>query len=360
MEVLPLEKPLLELSNRIAELRQCARQTSVTDGARSDKELGEEIRILEKQFEGLAQEIFSKLSPYEVTQLSRHPHRPYTLDVVEQLCTDFMELQGDRNFMNDNAIVGGLALFRGRRVVIVGHQKGRGTKENMKRNFGMPRPEGYRKALRLMSLAERFHLPILTFIDTPGAYPGIDAEERGQSEAIAKNIMVMFKLGVPIISVVLGEGGSGGALAIGVGNRLLMMQLSTYSVISPEGCASILWKDGSQAPRAAEALGITAMHALKLGVADEVIEEPLGGAHWRPKEAISNIGNALERHLEELCQMNPMQLREDRSQKFNAMGAVQTLNPVSPFRREEPIVGDWAKSWQEIERASQLGSLGKR
>jgi acetyl-CoA carboxylase carboxyl transferase subunit alpha len=357
MEVLPLEKPLLELSNRIAELRVSARQASVNDGLRSLKsgarengELAEEIRILEQQFESLALEIFSKLTPYEVTQLSRHPHRPYTLDIVEQLCTDFMELQGDRNFMNDNAIVGGLANFRGQRVVVVGHQKGRGTKENMKRNFGMPKPEGYRKALRLMSLAERFHLPILTFIDTPGAYPGIDAEERGQSEAIAKNIMVMFKLGVPIVSLVVGEGGSGGALAIGVGNRLLMMQLATYSVISPEGCASILWKDGSQAARAAEALGITAQHALQLEVIDEIVPEPLGGAHWHPKAAIENIGDALEKHLLELKRLSPAQLRRQRAEKFERMGPVQTLEPVSPFRREEPPVKGWDKRWEDVAR----------
>jgi len=348
MDVLPLEKPLLELSNRIAELRVSARQASLSEGKGRDKELGEEIRILERQFEALAQEIFTQLSPYEVTQLSRHPHRPYTLDVVEQLCTDFMELQGDRNFMNDNAIVGGLASFRGQRVVIVGHQKGRGTKENMKRNFGMPKPEGYRKALRLMSLAERFRLPILTFIDTPGAYPGIDAEERGQSEAIAKNIMVMFKLGVPIISVVLGEGGSGGALAIGVCNRMLMMQLATYSVISPEGCASILWKDGSQAPRAAEALGITAQHAMKFGVIDDIIAEPRGGAHWRPKEAIANIGDALERHLKELTALSPEELRTQRSRKFNMMGPVRTLDSISPFRREDPLVPEWDTPWESI------------
>ena len=370
MEVLPLEKPLLELSNRIAELRVSARQASVSDAPRTHKGaragaaivgaeredrrgndgLSEEIRNLEKQFETLAKEIFSNLTPYEVTQLSRHPHRPYTLDIVEQLCTDFMELQGDRNFMNDNAIVGGLAQFRGHRVVIVGHQKGRGTKENMKRNFGMPKPEGYRKALRLMSLAERFHLPILTFIDTPGAYPGIDAEERGQSEAIAKNIMVMFKLGVPIISLVVGEGGSGGALAIGVGNRLLMMQLATYSVISPEGCASILWKDGSQAARAAEALGITAQHAQSLGVCDGIIPEPLGGAHWKPKEAIDSIGDTLERHLIELIKLSPDQLRKHRAEKFERMGAVQTLDPVSPYRREEPPVAAWGKTWEQVVR----------
>jgi acetyl-CoA carboxylase carboxyl transferase subunit alpha len=306
MDVLPLERPLFELSNRIAELRVTVAQSGSEGSGPSGvggthiggRNLHEEIAFLEQQFEVLAQQIYSGLTPYQVTQLSRHPNRPYTLDVVGQLCTDFIELYGDRNFMDDAAIVGGIGVFRGHKCVFVGHQKGRGTKDNLKRNFGMPRPEGYRKALRLMSLAERFNLPIVTFIDTPGAYPGKDAEERGQSEAIAKNIMVMFKLRVPIICFVLGEGGSGGALAIGVGDRVLMMQNSVYSVISPEGCASILWKDGSRAADAAANLGLTAPSALELGVIDEVIKEPLGAAHWRPKEAIERIGEALERHLE--------------------------------------------------------------
>lgn len=348
MEVLPLERPLLDLSNRIGELRAQARHSQIA--GKNEKELGEEIKAFEEQFETLAKQIFSNLTPYEITQLSRHPHRPYTLDIVKQLCDDFIELQGDRNFMDDAAIVGGLGTFRGHRVVFVGHQKGRGTKENMKRNFGMPRPEGYRKALRLMSLAERFKLPIITFIDTPGAYPGIDAEERGQSEAIAKNIMVMFKLGVPIISVVVGEGGSGGALAIGVGNRVLMLQYSTYSVISPEGCASILWKDGSQADRAAAALGVTAQNALQLGVIDEIIEEPLGGAHWKPAEAIASLGNVLEKHLLELGQMSSEQLKKQRHQKFASMGRVVAREPVSPFRTEEAPNSEWMQSWEQITR----------
>jgi acetyl-CoA carboxylase carboxyl transferase subunit alpha len=348
MEVLPLERPLLDLSNRIGELRAQARHSHLA--GKNEKELAEEIKALEDQFETLAKQIFSNLTPYEITQLSRHPHRPYTLDIVKQLCDDFIELQGDRNFMDDAAIVGGLGTFRGHRVVFVGHQKGRGTKENMKRNFGMPRPEGYRKALRLMSLAERFKLPIITFIDTPGAYPGIDAEERGQSEAIAKNIMVMFNLGVPIISVVVGEGGSGGALAIGVGNRVLMLQYSTYSVISPEGCASILWKDGTQADRAAAALGVTAQNALQLGVIDEIIAEPLGGAHWKPAEAIESLGQALEKHLLELSQMSSEQLKKQRNQKFASMGRVVAREPVSPFRTEEAPNSKWMQSWEQITR----------
>ena len=349
MEVLPLEKPLLELSNRIAELRVSARQSLATENrGRNERELTDEIKILEGQFETLADQIFSGLSAYEITQLSRHPHRPYTLDIVEQLCTDFIELQGDRNFMDDNAIVGGLAVFRGRKIMVVGHQKGRGTKENMKRNFGMPKPEGYRKALRLMSMAERFNLPIFTFIDTPGAYPGIDAEERGQSEAIAKNIMVMFKLAVPIITVVVGEGGSGGALAIGVGNRVLMMQYSTYSVISPEGCASILWKDGSQADRAATALGVTAKNAFDLGVIDEIVPEPLGGAHWKPKEAIATLGDHLERHLSELSLLSRDELRAHRLAKFTKIGPVEQRDPVSPFRSEKSPVPEWDQTWQSV------------
>ncbi len=349
MEVLPLEKPLLELSNRIAELRVCARQSSVMEGRKNSTELSEEIKVLEDKFETLAQQIFSELTPYEVTQLSRHPHRPYTLDIIAELCEDFIELQGDRNFMNDPSIVGGIGVFRGQRAVLLGHQKGRGTKENVFRNFGMPRPEGYRKALRLMSLAERFKIPIITFIDTPGAYPGIDAEERGQSEAIAKNIMVMFKIGVPIVSVVVGEGGSGGALAIGVGNRLLMMQYSTYSVISPEGCASILWKDGSQAFRAAAALGVTAQNALHLGVADEIIPEPLGGAHWKPKIAIQAMGDCIEKHLKELMPLNAQQLKDQRVKKYNAMGKVTKKEAISPFRSAALPFPGWDTPWEDIE-----------
>ncbi|MEY2986515.1 MAG: hypothetical protein RJB13_36 [Pseudomonadota bacterium] len=352
MEILPLERPLLELSNRIAELRTQARQTVV--GGKQEGELQTEIHTLEEQFEVLAKQIFSNLTPYEITQLSRHPHRPYTLDIVHQLCDDFIELQGDRNFMDDPSIVGGLGNFRGTRVLFVGHQKGRGTKENMKRNFGMPRPEGYRKALRLMSLAERFKLPIVTFIDTPGAYPGIDAEERGQSEAIAKNIMVMFKLGVPIICVVVGEGGSGGALAIGVGNRVLMFQYSTYSVISPEGCASILWKDGTRADQAAAALGVTAQHAQKLGVVDEIVPEPLGGAHWKPVEAISTLGDILERHLLELSQLSSDQLRRQRHQKFAQMGRVEAREPVSPFRTDVAPDPAWMQSWEQLAQAGSV------
>lgn len=356
MEVLPLERPLLELNNKIAELRVSSLQTKraavSSAGASSDSDqdsgLDAEITRLEKQFGALARQIFGSLTPYQVTQLSRHPNRPYTLDVVAQLCDDFMELSGDRNFMDDAAIVGGIGLFRGLRCVFLGHQKGRGTKDNLKRNFGMPRPEGYRKALRLMSLAERFNMPIVTFIDTPGAYPGKDAEERGQSEAIAKNIMVMFKLRTPIVTVVLGEGGSGGALAIGVADRVLMMENSIYSVISPEGCASILWKDGSRAADAAANLGLTARQALKLGVIDGVIEEPLGAAHWRPKEAIESIGQAIEHHLKDLLPLSREELVSQRVEKFCKMGAVGESGPAESIVSSSGWGPEWTCKWADL------------
>ena len=348
MEVLPLEKPLLELRNRIEELRSSA---ALVTGDKDDiegTEFENEINMLEGQFETLAKEIFSGLSPYETAQLSRHPHRPYTLDYIRQLCTDFIELHGDRNYMDDASIVGGLALLKGERVMIVGHQKGRGTKENVKRNFGMPRPEGYRKALRLFSLAERMKLPIITFIDTAGAWPGKDAEERGQAEAIAKNIMVMSRLKVPIICTVIGEGGSGGALALGVGNRILMMQRGTYSVISPEGCASILWRDGSLASKAAEALKITADSGKDLGVVDEIIPEPLGAAHWKPELAIERVGEAIVKHLKELKGLSAQELRDDRQRKFFHIGQTTTKEPLQRMGSQEPALPHWKKSWSEV------------
>lgn len=354
MDILQLEKPLQELYNRISELRIAAQQSSISLTKIEDtKELNEEISILQNKFELLAKEIYSNLTPYQITQLSRHPNRPYTLDIINQLCTDFIELHGDRNFADDQAIVAGIAVFRKKRVVVIGHQKGRGTKENVKRNFGMPRPEGYRKALRIMSLAERFNLPILTFIDTPGAYPGMDAEERGQSEAIAKNIMVMSRLSVPILSVVVGEGGSGGALAIGVANRTFMMEYSTYSVISPEGCASILWKDGSQADKAANILGITAEVAFKNKIIDGIIKEPLGGAHWRAKETIEAIGDVLEKNLTHLQKMNKDELKLDRIKKYMQMGAFENLPPISKIGTEKPFTQNWDEAWEDVE--SSLG-----
>jgi acetyl-CoA carboxylase carboxyl transferase subunit alpha len=351
MDILQLEKPLTELSNKISQLKlEAEQQARVQDKSSTFKQLTEEIASLEQTFNSTAQDLFKNLSCYQIAQISRHPSRPYTNDIISQLCSSFIELHGDRNFMDDQSLITGIAVFKGHRVAVIGHQKGRNTRENMKRNFGMSRPEGYRKALRIMSLAERFSLPIITFIDTPGAYPGMDAEERGQSEAIAKNIMVMSRLKVPIISVVVGEGGSGGALAIGVANRVLMMQYSTYSVISPEGCASILWKDSSMADKAANVLGLTADVALKNKIIDEIIQEPLGGAHWKPADAIDSIGNVVEKHLNELLKLNPEQLKENRIHKFFKMGPVKKMPAISPFRRESSSVSStWEESWDSIE-----------
>jgi acetyl-CoA carboxylase carboxyl transferase subunit alpha len=354
MDILQLEKPLLELYNRISELRIAAQQSSISPGKTEDtKGLNEEISILENKFELLAKEIFSNLTPYQITQLSRHPNRPYTLDIIAQLCTDFIELHGDRNFAEDQAMVTGLALFRNKRVVIVGNQKGRGTKENMKRNFGMSKPEGYRKALRVMKLAERFNLPIITFIDTPGAYPGIEAEERGQSEAIANNIMVMSRLSVPIISIVVGEGQSGGALGIGIANKIYMMEYSIYSVISPEGCASILWKDGAQADKAANVLGLTAETALKNNVIDGIIKEPLGGAHWKMKDAITSIGNTIEESLKQLTKLSKEELKKQRVNKYFKIGAFHNMPAISTLNSDKSFVAAWNESWEDVE--SSLG-----
>lgn len=266
---LDFEQPIAELESKIEELRAVGDDTELN--------IGEEIQQLESKSKELTESIFADLSAWQVSQLSRHPKRPYTLDYIERIFTEFDEMHGDRTFSDDPAIVGGVARLNDEPVMIIGHQKGRAVKEKVHRNFGMPKPEGYRKALRLMETAERFKMPILTFIDTPGAYPGIDAEERGQSEAIARNLLVMSALKVPIISTVIGEGGSGGALAIGVCDTLLMLKFSTYSVISPEGCASILWKSAEHAPLAAQAMGLTASRLYELGLVDRVIEEPLGG-----------------------------------------------------------------------------------
>ena len=356
MDILQLEKPLQELSNKISEMKLASQQAALTqDKSLDQKTMKAEIAGLEKKFTALAQELYTNLSCYQITQISRHPNRPYTLDIISQLCTDFIELHGDRNFMDDKAIITGIGVFQGQRVAIIGHQKGRNTKENMKRNFGMPRPEGYRKALRIMNLANRFSLPILTFIDTPGAYPGMDAEERGQSEAIAKNIMVMTQLKVPIISVVVGEGGSGGALAIGVANRVLMMEYSTYSVISPEGCASILWKDASKADKAAQYLGLTAETALKNKIIDEIIKEPVGGSHWNPQQAIESIGKAIDKHLQELQKMSKEKLKSDRIKKFYKMGPVKNMPAISPFRSETSSINSaWEESWEDVEKSMTL------
>jgi acetyl-CoA carboxylase carboxyl transferase subunit alpha len=314
-DFLDFEQPIAELEAKIQDLR------FVSDDA--EVNIQEEIQRLEDKCLALTENIFSKLKPWQISQLSRHPRRPYTLDYIPQIFTEFVELRGDRAFSDDAAIIGGPARLDGRPVMVIGHQKGRQTKEKIQRNFGMPRPEGYRKALRLMEMAERFRLPILTFIDTPGAYPGVGAEERGQSEAIARNLMVMARLNTPIIATVIGEGGSGGALAIGVGDATMMLQYSTYSVISPEGCASILWKSAEKAPEAAEALGITSDRLLELGLVDRVINEPLGGAHRAFEIMATRIKSALLETLEELDRLDPNQRLERRYRRLMDYGAFQ-------------------------------------
>jgi len=314
-EFLDFEQPIAELEAKIEDLRFV--------GGDAEVNIQEEIQRLEEKCLALTENIFSKLKPWQIAQLSRHPRRPYTLDYVPQIFTEFVELRGDRAYADDAAIVGGPARLGGRPVMLIGHQKGRQTKEKIQRNFGMPRPEGYRKALRLMEMAARFRLPILTFIDTPGAYPGVGAEERGQSEAIARNLMVMSRLDTPIIATVIGEGGSGGALAIGVGDSTMMLRYSTYSVISPEGCASILWKSAEKAPEAAEALGITSDRLRELGLVDRVIDEPLGGAHRAPEMMAIRIKSALLETLEELDALDPDQRLERRYRRLMDYGAFQ-------------------------------------
>ncbi len=309
---LDFEQPIAELQAKIDELRNVG-----TDNALN---LDEEIHRLQAKMRQQVAAIFSDLSPWQVSQLSRHPLRPYTLDYVDLLFDEFHELHGDRAFADDHAIVGGLAKFRGRAVMIIGQQKGRDTKAKVFRNFGMARPEGYRKALRLMKMAARFGLPILTFIDTPGAYPGVGAEERGQSEAIARNLQSMARLPTAIVCTIIGEGGSGGALAIGVGDRVNILQYSTYSVISPEGCASILWKDAAHAKEAANALGITSDRLLELGLVDQVIPEPLGGAHKDPEEVAKNIGDCIESQLENLLELTTEELLDKRLHRLLSFG----------------------------------------
>jgi acetyl-CoA carboxylase carboxyl transferase subunit alpha len=316
---LDFEKPLLELEQKLGELKRHA----ATGTASSDHDtLDGEIRRLERRSKKLQQEIFDDLSRWQVVQLSRHPNRPYMLDYVQRLFTDFVELHGDRSFSDDQALVGGLARFDGEPVMVLGQQKGRSTKENILRSFGMPRPEGYRKALRLMKLAERFDRPVIAFIDTPGAYPGIDAEERGQAEAIAVCLEEMAALQVPCISIVIGEGGSGGALAIGVCNRLLMLQYSWYSVISPESCAAILYRDASKGEKAAEALKLTARDAFEMGIVDELVKESDGGAHRDPGVTAQNLGTVLRKHLRELRQLSHQEIVDDRYAKFRKLGPV--------------------------------------
>jgi acetyl-CoA carboxylase carboxyl transferase subunit alpha len=310
--ILDFERPIIDLERKISELRGLS--TATVD-------FSSEIRRLEQKARKLQKEVFADLSAQQKVQLSRHPGRPYMLDYVRLLTEEFVELHGDRSFRDDPAIVGGLARFAGHEVLLLGHQKGRNTKENLHRNFGMARPEGYRKATRLMRLASRFGRPILCFIDTPGAYPGLGAEERGQAEAIAKALQVMASLDVPIISVVIGEGGSGGALALGVADRILMLEYSIYSVISPEGCASILWRDPAKVPEAAAQLRLTAPDLVELGICDEIIAEAPGGAHRDVAVTAARVRIALKKHLAELCALPRAELTERRYQKFRAMGA---------------------------------------
>lgn len=293
---LDFEQSISDLESKIEQLR------FVQDDSALD--ISDEINLLQKKSHALTKEIYANLTPWQISQVSRHPQRPYTLDYIEHLFTDFEELHGDRSFADDPAIVGGLARFNGQSVMVIGHQKGRDTKERQYRNFGMPRPEGYRKAMRLMRLAEKFGIPILTFIDTPGAYPGVGAEERGQSEAIGKNLYVMAELKVPLICTIIGEGGSGGALAIAVGDALLMLQYATYAVISPEGCASILWKSAAKAPEAAETLGITATRLKTLGLVDKIITEPHGGAHRDYAATMQSLKKALQESLKQVQGMS--------------------------------------------------------
>jgi acetyl-CoA carboxylase carboxyl transferase subunit alpha len=311
--VLEFEKPLADLERQIDELQRVGEERSIDVAA--------ELATLEQKLDTMRAEIYAGLTPMQRVMVARHPRRPYTLDYLSSIFTDFIELHGDRLFRDDPAIVGGWARLAGQSVMVIGHQKGRDTRENIRRNFGMPHPEGYRKALRLMQMAERFHAPVITLIDTQGAYPGLGAEERGQSEALARNIMEMSVLQTPIISVVIGEGGSGGALALGVSDRILMFENSVYSVITPEGCAAILWKDSTQRERAADALKLTADDLTRLGLVDEIIPEPVGGAHFDPEAAGESLRSVLIRHLAELRKVRVERLVKRRHDKYAAMGA---------------------------------------
>ncbi|KTF13518.1 acetyl-CoA carboxylase carboxyl transferase subunit alpha [Pseudoalteromonas sp. H105] len=314
LNYLDFELPIAELEAKIEELQNISRAGEL------DLELEEEVSRLKEKSAQQKEEIFSKLGAWQVSQLARHPLRPYTRDYIERIFTEFDELAGDRTFANDPAILGGVARFEGQPVMVIGQQKGRDTAEKIKRNFGMPKPEGYRKALRLMEMAERFKMPIMTFIDTPGAYPGVGAEERGQSEAIARNLKVMAALKVPTICTVIGEGGSGGALAIGVGDRVNMLQYSTYSVISPEGCASILWKSADKAPLAAEAMGVTAARVKELDLINSLVEEPLGGAHRNYDAMARNLKNQLKRDLADLQALSLDEMLDQRYKRLMSFG----------------------------------------
>jgi acetyl-CoA carboxylase carboxyl transferase subunit alpha len=314
---LEFEQPIAELEAKIDELRFVQDDSAV--------DIADEIGRLQKKADALVKDTYSRLAPWQVAQVARHPQRPYTLDYISSIFTDFHELHGDRSYADDPSVVGGLARFNGQSVMIIGHQKGRDTKEKVRRNFGMPRPEGYRKALRLMHTAEKFGLPVITFVDTPGAFPGIGAEERGQSEAIGRNLYVMSELKVPIVTTVIGEGGSGGALAIAVADCVLMLQYSIYSVISPEGCAAILWKSAEKAPEAAEILGITAHRLKALGLVDRIVNEPLGGAHRDPVAMSQMLKRALGEALRQFQNMKPADLVQQRQQRILAYGKVKEL-----------------------------------
>ena len=317
---LDFEQSIADLEAKIEELRFVQDDSAV--------DISEEIERLEKKSGQLTKDIYAKLSPWQISQVARHPQRPYTLDYLSLIFTDFEELHGDRAFADDHAIVGGLARFNGQSVMVIGHQKGRDTKDKIYRNFGMPRPEGYRKALRLMKLAEKFGIPVMTFVDTPGAYPGIDAEERGQSEAIGRNLYVMADLKVPVIVTIIGEGGSGGALAIAVGDTVQMLQYSTYSVISPEGCASILWKSAEKAPEAAETMGITAQRLKTLGLIDKIVSEPLGGAHRDHAAMAQSLKKALQDALKQLSGQSTAELLATRYERLMSYGRYKE-QPVS-------------------------------
>ncbi len=316
---LDFEKPIVELEKKLAEWIKLSESTQI--------DVKDEVVALTEKLNQTMKEVYENLTSWQRVQLARHPSRPYTLDYVKRLFTDFIELHGDRRFRDDTAIVGGFAKFDDETVMLIGTQKGRNVKENMFRNFGWPQPEGYRKALRLMELANKAGVPIITFIDTPGAFPGVGSEERHIAEAIAVNLRSMFSLKVPVLSVVIGEGGSGGAIGIGVGNRILILENSYYSVITPEGCAAILWKDRKYAPQAAEALGLTAGKLKELGIIDEIVPEPLGGAHKDHDAAAKLLGSVLKKHLKALKKMSPDKLREQRYQKFRAMGRYNEPEP---------------------------------
>ena len=316
---LDFEQLIADLESKIEELR--------FDQDDSAVDIAEEIERLQKKSAQLTKDIYGKLTPWQISQVARHPQRPYTLDYLSLIFTDFEELHGDRSFADDHAIVGGLARFNGQPVMVIGHQKGRDTKEKILRNFGMPRPEGYRKALRLMKLAEKFGLPVMTFVDTPGAYPGIDAEERGQSEAIGRNLYVMAELKVPVIVTIIGEGGSGGALAIAIGDLVQMLQYSTYSVISPEGCASILWKSAEKAPEAAETMGITAQRLKTLGLIDRIVSEPLGGAHRDHAAMAQTLKRALQDALKNLSTLSTSELLATRYERLMSYGRFKEQAP---------------------------------